>query len=115
MIEITESAADKIKEYFEKGWVPREGLLEEGSSLRIKVVGGGCSGLRYELMFDKNINSDVDHLIEEHGVRVIVDEKSALYMVGTVLDYTDTLMESGFKIINPNATNTCGCGESFAA
>ena len=63
----------------------------------------------------KDINSDVDHLIEEHGVRVIVDEKSALYMVGTVLDYMDTLMESGFKINNPNATNTCGCGESFAA
>ena len=109
MIEITEPAADKIKEYFTTG------LPEEGSSLRIKVVGGGCSGLRYELAFDKDINSDVDHLIEEHGVRVIVDEKSALYMVGTVLDYLDTLMESGFKIINPNATNTCGCGESFAA
>ena len=109
MIEITEPAADKIKEYFATG------LPEEGSSLRIKVVGGGCSGLRYELAFDKDINSDTDHLIEEHGVRVIVDEKSALYMVGTVLDYMDTLMESGFKINNPNATNTCGCGESFAA
>ena len=109
MIQITESAADKIKEYFEMG------LPEEGSSLRIKVVGCGCSGLRYELAFDNDINSDVDHLIEEHGVRVIIDEKSALYMVGTVLDYMDTLMESGFKINNPNATNTCGCGESFAA
>jgi iron-sulfur cluster assembly protein len=109
MIEITESAADKIKEYFTAG------LPEEGSTLRIKVVGGGCSGLKYELAFDKDINSGVDHLIEEHGVRVIIDERSALYMVGTVLEYTDTLMDSGFKINNPNATNTCGCGESFAA
>ena len=109
MIEITEPAANKIKEYFATG------LPEEGSSLRIKVIGGGCSGLRYELAFDTNINSEADHLIEEHGVRVIIDERSALYMGGTVLDYMDTLMESGFKINNPNAKNSCGCGESFAA
>ena len=109
MIEITEPAADKIKEYFATG------LPEEGSALRIKVVGGGCSGLRYELAFDKNINNDIDHLVEEHDVRVIIDERSALYMVGASLDYTDTLMDSGFKIDNPNARNSCGCGESFAA
>ena len=109
MIEITEPAADKIKEYFATG------LPEEGSSLRIKVVGGGCSGLRYELSFDQNINNTTDHLIENHDVQVIIDEKSALYMVGSSLDYTDTLMDSGFKIVNPNARNSCGCGESFAA
>ena len=109
MIEITEPAADKIKEYI------NQGLPEEGNSLRIKVVGGGCSGLRYELAFDKNINNDIDHLVEEHDVRVIIDERSALYMVGASLDYTDTLMDSGFKIDNPNARNSCGCGESFAA
>ena len=109
MIEITESAANKLKEYINAG------LPEEGSSLRIKVVGGGCSGLRYELAFDKNINNDIDHLVEERDVRVIIDEKSALYMVGASLDYTDTLMDSGFKIDNPNARNSCGCGESFAA
>ena len=107
MIEITETAADKIKEYFATG------LPEEGSSLRIKVVGGGCSGLRYELAFDTNINSEADHLIEEHGVRVIIDERSALYMVGTQLDFVDSLMETGFKISNPSAKNSCGCGESF--
>ena len=105
MIEITEPAANKIKEYFATG------LPEEGSSLRIKVVGGGCSGLRYELAFD--INKDNDYIEEERGVSVIIDEKSALYMVGASLDYTDTLMDSGFKINNPNATNSCGCGESF--
>jgi iron-sulfur cluster assembly protein len=109
MIEITQDAADKIKEYFSLG------LPEEGSSLRIKVVGGGCSGLRYELLFDQNINNVTDHLVEDHDVQVIIDEKSALYMVGSSLDYTDTLMDSGFKIVNPNARNSCGCGESFAA
>jgi len=105
MIEITESAAKKLKEYI------YEGLPEKGSSLRIKVVGGGCSGLRYELSFD--INKDEDFVEEAHGVKVIIDEKSALYMVGTQLDFTDGLMETGFKINNPNATNSCGCGESF--
>lgn len=105
MIEITESAANKLKEYTEAG------LPEGGSSLRIRVVGGGCSGLRYELAFD--INKDEDFIEEAHGVKVIIDEKSALYMVGTQLDFTDSLMESGFKINNPNATNSCGCGESF--
>ena len=109
MIEVTESAANKLKEYFATG------LPEEGSSLRIKVVGGGCSGLRYELAFDKNINNDIDHLVEERDVRVIIDEKSALYMVGSILDYTNALMDTGFKIVNPNARNSCGCGESFAA
>ena len=108
MIEVTESAANKLKEYFATG------LPEEGSSLRIKVVGGGCSGLRYELAFDKTINNDIDHLVEERDVRVIIDEKSALYMVGSILDYTNALMDTGFKIVNPNARNSCGCGESFS-
>jgi iron-sulfur cluster assembly protein len=80
----------------------------------LKVVGGGCSGLRYELAFDDRI-SDADTELETLGVRVIVDEKSALYLVGTKLDFVDTLQESGFKMVNPNATNTCGCGESFNA
>tara|TARA_R110000824_G_scaffold49838_34_gene139772 strand:+ start:210 stop:539 length:330 start_codon:yes stop_codon:yes gene_type:complete len=107
MIEITEPAADKIKEYRSKD------LNNFGKSLRIKVVGGGCSGLRYELAFDNSINKDSDFIEEAHGVKVIIDEKSALYMLGTELDFVDSLMESGFKINNPNATNSCGCGESF--
>ena len=107
MIEITEPAANKIKEYISLG------LPEEGSSLRIKVVGGGFSGLRYELAFDNDINKDSDFVEKAHGVSVIIDEKSALYMVGTQLDFADGLMDSGFKINTPNATNSCGCGESF--
>ena len=78
------------------------------------MVGGGCSGLRYELAFDERVGEN-DTELEIGGVRVIVDEKSALYLVGTTLDFVDTLQESGFKMINPQAKSTCGCGESFGA
>jgi len=108
LIEVTEPAAERIRELLEK-----EGKLAT-HGLRMKVVGGGCSGLRYELAFDDRV-ADSDTQVESCGVRVIVDEKSALYLVGTKLDFVDTLQESGFKMINPNATNTCGCGESFNA
>ncbi len=80
----------------------------------MKVVGGGCSGLRYELAFDDRV-AEGDTELEAYGVRLVVDEKSALYLVGTTLDFVDTLNETGFKMKNPNATTTCGCGESFGA
>ena len=72
------------------------------------------SGLRYELAFDDEI-TDRDNEVLRNGIKVIVDEKSALYLVGCTLDFVDSLQESGFKIGNPNASNTCGCGDSFAA
>ena len=108
LIEVTETAAERLR-----GLLEREGK-GEGFGLRMKVVGGGCSGLRYELSFDDQV-SEVDSDIAVHGVHVIVDEKSALYLVGSTLDFVDTLQETGFKIENPNASNSCGCGESFAA
>jgi iron-sulfur cluster assembly protein len=108
MIEVTDPAARRIRELLEK-----EGKLAS-HGLRLQVVGGGCSGLRYELAFDDRIG-DHDTEIDAGGVRLIVDEKSALYLTGTVLDFVDTLQESGFKMSNPNATTTCGCGESFNA
>jgi len=108
MIEVTETASQRIRMLLED-----EGK-EQTHGLRMKVVGGGCSGLKYELSFDDRLR-DIDSQIESHGVRIIVDEKSALYLVGTVLDFVDTLQESGFKIQNPNASNSCGCGDSFAA
>jgi iron-sulfur cluster assembly protein len=108
MIEVTPAAENRLSSL-----LTEEGKLES-HGLRMKVVGGGCSGLRYELSFDDEVR-EIDSEIESGGVRIIVDEKSALYLVGTVLDFTDTLQESGFKIKNPNASNTCGCGESFAA
>ena len=108
LIEVTTPAAERIHALLEK-----EGKLDS-HGLRLKVVGGGCSGLRYELAFDERVNEN-DTELEIGGVRVIVDEKSALYLVGTTLDFVDTLQESGFKMINPQAKSTCGCGESFGA
>jgi len=108
LITVSESAASQIKRLLDA-----EGKAAT-HALRMKVVGGGCSGLQYQLSFDPN-SKDGDAKVESAGVRVVVDEKSALYLVGTTLDYVDTLMESGFKIQNPNAKNSCGCGQSFSA
>ncbi len=108
MIEVTNQAAAQIRTLLSE-----DGKLET-HGLRMKVIGGGCSGLQYQLSFDDQVR-DIDAEIEIDGVKVIVDEKSALYLVGSVLDFVDTLQESGFKIENPNASNTCGCGQSFAA
>lgn len=108
MIEVTETAAERIRALLQE-----DGKLAT-HRLRMKVVGGGCSGLQYQLSFDDGLR-EIDNEIEAHGVRLVVDEKSALYLVGSVLDFVDTLQESGFKIQNPNASNTCGCGQSFAA
>jgi len=108
IVNVTEAANDRIKHLLD-----REGKLAS-HGLRMKVVGGGCSGLQYQLGFDERV-SDVDEVLEHGGVRVIVDEKSALYLAGSTLDFVDTLQESGFKITNPNARTSCGCGQSFGA
>ena len=108
MIEVTEGAAERIHALLV------EDEKAETHGLRMKVVGGGCSVLQYHRSFDDAIR-EIDHQVESHGVKVIIDEKSALYLVGCKLDYVDTLQETGFKIDNPNATNSCGCGQSFAA
>ena len=108
MIEVTTEAAGRIH-----ALLSEDGKLDS-HGLRMKVVGGGCSGLQYQLSF-ADVVREIDAEIEIEGVKVIVDEKSALYLVGSVLDFVDTLQESGFKIENPNASNTCGCGQSFAA
>jgi len=106
IVTLTESAATKVQELISR----RED--RDGYGLRVKVVGGGCSGLQYQLMFDNQV-SDLDQTEEVLGVQVMVDSKSAVYLVGTTVDYVDEIDRSGFKIENPNATNTCGCGESF--
>ena len=106
MVTVTEKAADKIRNLLE-----REGRVDFG--LRVRVVGGGCSGLSYKLEFSEEPDGDID-VIESHSVRVFVDMKSALYLAGSELDYDDGLMGQGFKINNPNAKNQCGCGESFS-
>ena len=106
MITVTQAAVGKIKELMERQESP-------GYGLRMKVVGGGCSGLQYQLDFEE-APGEGDNTIESGGIRLFVDMKSALYLTGTELDYDDGLMGTGFKINNPNATNQCGCGESFS-
>ncbi len=105
IVTLTETAASKVRELLDRD-------NRVGFGLRLKVVGGGCSGLQYQLMFDNQVG-DLDQEELSNGVRVMIDSKSAVYLVGTTVDYVDALNRSGFKIENPNATNTCGCGESF--
>jgi iron-sulfur cluster assembly protein len=81
------------------------------SGLRVKVVGGGCSGLQYRMELDDP--KERDKVFERDGAQLIVDKKSFLYLNGSELDYSEELMSSGFKVVNPNAKRTCGCGESF--
>jgi iron-sulfur cluster assembly protein len=88
---------------------------EEGSMLRVAVVGGGCSGFQYSLTFDNNFDEKTDTKLDFHGVPVVVDRKSALYLEGSELDYIDGIEQRGFTFRNPNAVKTCGCGHSFQA
>jgi len=104
MITLTERAAAKVRELLERQGRP-------SAALRLRVTAVGCSGLRYELAFDGP--RDADRELEQHGVPVVVDPKSALHLAGCILDYADGLNQSGFQIENPNAATTCGCGESF--
>lgn len=107
MITVSEKAKDRLAEL----------RIEEGHSpahnVRVSVKGGGCSGLMYDLDFDDQI-SDSDDTFEDKGVKIIVDKRSLLYLLGTTLEFSDGLNGKGFQFVNPNATRTCGCGESFA-
>ena len=85
----------------------------EGSFIRVGVEGGGCSGLSYKLEFDNNMKEG-DQAFEDKGIKIVVDRKSFLYLVGTELDYSGGLNGKGFIFKNPNATRSCGCGESFS-
>ncbi len=85
----------------------------EDTFIRVGVDGGGCSGLSYKLEFDNNIKEG-DQVFEDKGIKIAVDKKSFLYLIGTELDYTGGLNGKGFVFNNPNASRTCGCGESFS-
>lgn len=85
----------------------------EGLFIRVGVSGGGCSGLMYNLVFDNEMK-DGDQEFEDNNVKVVVDKKSFLYLVGTELDFSGGLNGKGFVFVNPNASRTCGCGESFS-
>ena len=107
MITISNKAKEQIMELRQK-----EGHTE-AHNVRVSVKGGGCSGLMYDLDFDDTIN-EKDEIFEDKGLKILVDRKSLLYLVGTTLDFSDGLNGKGFQFINPNATRTCGCGESFS-
>ena len=107
MIKVTDKAAKKLKELRDSE------SYSNDYNIRVKVKGGGCSGLLYDLNFD-NILTDEDQSFEDNGTIIIVDKKSLFYVLGTELDFSDGLNGKGFQFKNPNATRTCGCGESFA-
>jgi iron-sulfur cluster assembly protein len=86
---------------------------KDGYFIRVGVQGGGCSGLMYQLTFD-NEDKEGDKAFEDNGIKVVVDKKSYLYLIGTILDYSGGLNGKGFVFQNPNADRTCGCGESFS-
>ncbi|MCB9263087.1 MAG: iron-sulfur cluster assembly accessory protein [Flavobacteriales bacterium] len=107
MITITPPALTKINQLM------AEEHLTADYFIRVSVIGGGCSGLSYNLDFD-NEEKEGDQVFESNGAKIVCDMKSFLYLCGTELDFTDGLNGRGFNFINPNATRTCGCGESFA-
>ncbi len=107
MIQVTDNARSQVAKLLQ---TEHEG---KDAFVRVGVKGGGCSGLMYNLEFDDQI-TDQDKVFEDNGVRVVVDKKSFLYLVGTQLDYSGGLNGKGFTFTNPNANRTCGCGESFS-
>jgi len=108
MIKVSDIAKKKVVELMQD-----DGINPAIDFVRVGVKSGGCSGLSYELKFDKE-NQDDDKVFEDNGVKIIVDKKSFLYLVGTVLEYSGGLNGTGFVFNNPNAQRTCGCGESFS-
>lgn len=107
MITVTEKAKSKLDE------LKKQAGLDDTYAIRVSVMGGGCSGLSYNLDFD-NDSKPGDQVFEDKGEKIVVDMKSFLYLCGTELDFSDGLNGKGFNFINPNASRTCGCGESFA-
>jgi iron-sulfur cluster assembly protein len=108
-VTLSEKAANEVKR------IMQEQNLEAGMVLRVGVVGGGCSGFQYSLGFDKGYDEKIDSKYDYHGVTVVVDKKSALYLDGTTVDFYDGLEKRGFTFDNPNAVKSCGCGSSFSA
>jgi iron-sulfur cluster assembly accessory protein len=103
---LTPKAIEMVKDA-----MARENL--EGYGIRVGVVGGGCSGFQYSMDFE-NESKDGDNVVEQGGVKLFLDPMSAMYLQGVTIDYIVGLQGAGFKFINPNAKNTCGCGQSFS-
>ncbi|MFM7208185.1 MAG: HesB/IscA family protein [Planctomycetaceae bacterium] len=108
-IMLTEKAASEVKK------IMTEQKLAPETVLRVGVAGGGCSGFSYSLGFDTAFDPKTDSRSEQHGVAIVVDKKSDLFLDGTTLDFHDAIDKRGFTFNNPNAKKTCGCGSSFQA
>jgi len=107
MLALSEKAAEKVKE------IRTAENIEPNLGLRLRVVGGGCSGFAYDLYFDPA--QDGDKVFDSNGVQLVVDQMSLMYLMGTEVDYVEGLHGAGFKFHNPNVKSTCGCGSSFSA
>jgi iron-sulfur cluster assembly protein len=108
MIKVSPSAQKKVSQLMQE-----EGFNPIQDFVRVGVKSGGCSGLSYDLSFD-NVKSEQDRLFQDNQVKILVDKKSLLYLLGTTLEYSGGLNGKGFVFNNPNAERTCGCGESFS-
>ena len=108
-VALTERAAQEVKKIIE------EQKFDASTVLRVGVAGGGCSGFQYSLGFDQKFDEKTDSKFDCHGVTLVVDKKSALYLDGTTVDFYEGLEKRGFTFENPNATKSCGCGSSFQA
>lgn len=108
-IQISDKAKSKVIKLMEEAGVTND----DSYFLRVSVVGGGCSGLSYKLDFDNEVKP-MDQVFEDNGLKLVTDLKSFLYLVNTMLDFSDGLNGKGFYFNNPNASRSCGCGESFA-
>ena len=106
MLALTAKAAEKVKE------IQSAENIEATYGLRLRVVGGGCSGFAYDLYFDQAL--ETDRTFDSHGVKLLVDQMSLQYLAGTTVDYVEGLQGAGFKFGNPNVKSTCGCGSSFS-
>ena len=113
-IVVTEKAAAEVKRHIAD--VQASGSVEGDGKLylRVRVQGGGCSGFQNKLDLDPKFDEKTDHKFEFHGIEVVIDKRSMLYLGGAVVDFHDDLNKRGFSISNPNAKTTCGCGSSFS-
>ena len=107
-VTLTEKAAIEVQRFL------KEGDFGADAFLRVGVAGGGCSGFNYSLNIAEDFDESNDNKTEQHGVNVVVDKKSSLFLDGTTVDYYDGLEQRGFQFHNPNAKKTCGCGSSFS-
>lgn len=111
-ITVTEKAAGEVRRII--GEQQTQGSVPEKIHLRLRVVGGGCSGFQHKLDLDPVVNDKLDDIFECHGVPVVVDKRSLMYLENAVVDFHDDLNRRGFSITNPSAKSTCGCGSSFS-